>query len=156
MIPFLAAPTHEWSTMLTVLKQVQNISTVVTKDSRKTVITFDLQLYQKAPKLQLHAYTVPALDHHVFRLGELPTEMTALRALGTSIEDSAFDYRIYSNKRRPRLSFAFGKAPPSKKRRGPRGVYLSNSFNLKPPKNEVKNRTGNVFLSKKSCYRRGE
>ena len=40
MMPLLAAPAHEWSTMLTVLN-------------------FDLQLYEKAVKLQMH--TVPAL-----------------------------------------------------------------------------------------------
>ena len=56
MMPLLAAPGHEWSTMLTVLKQVQNITTVVMEDSHKTVITFDLQLYEKAIKLQLYAY----------------------------------------------------------------------------------------------------
>lgn len=89
MMPLLAAPAHEWSTMLTVLKQAQNITTVVMGENHKTVITFDLQLYEKAVKLQLH--TAPALDHLVFRLGELHTVMTALRALGTSIEDSGFD-----------------------------------------------------------------
>ena len=66
MMPSLAAPAHEWSTMLTVLKQAQNITTVVLGESHKTVITFDLQLYEKAVKLQLH--TAPALDHLVFRL----------------------------------------------------------------------------------------
>ena len=58
-------------------------------ESHKTVITFDLQLYEKAVKLQLH--TAPALDHLVFRLGELHTVMAALRAIGSSIEDSGFD-----------------------------------------------------------------
>ena len=89
MMPLLAAPAHEWSTMLTVLKQAQNITTVVLGESHKTVITFDLQLYEKAVKLQLH--TAPALDHLVFRLGELHTVMAALRAIGSSIEDSGFD-----------------------------------------------------------------
>ena len=74
--------------MRTVLKQAWNITTVVLGESHKTVITFDLQLYEKAVKLQLH--TAPALDHLVLRLGELHTVMTAIRALGTSIEDSGF------------------------------------------------------------------
>ena len=89
MMPLLAAPAHEWSTMLTVLKQAQNITTVVLGESHKTVITFDLQPYEKAVKLQLH--TAPVLDHLVLRLGELHTVIAALRALGTSIEDSGFD-----------------------------------------------------------------
>ena len=89
MMPLLAAPAHEWSTMLTVLKQAQNITTVVLGESQKAVVTFDLQLYEKAVKLQLH--TAPALDHLVFWLGELHTVMAALRAIGSSIEDSGFD-----------------------------------------------------------------
>ena len=75
--------------MLTVLKQAQNITTAVLGEGHKTVITFDLQLYEKAVKLQLHK--APALNHLVFRLGEMHTLMAALRALGTSIEDSGFD-----------------------------------------------------------------
>ena len=88
-MPLLAAPANEWSTMLTVLKQAQNITTVVLGESHKTVITFDLHLYEKAFKLQQH--TARVLDHLVLRLGELHTVMAALRALGTSIEDSGFD-----------------------------------------------------------------
>lgn len=42
-----------------------------------------------AVKLQLHK--VPDLDHMIFRLGEMHTVMTSLRAIGTSIEDSGFD-----------------------------------------------------------------
>lgn len=75
--------------MLTVLKQAQNITTVVLVESHKTVINSDLQLYEQAVKLQMH--TAPVLDHLVFRLGEIHTVMAALRALGSSIEDSGFD-----------------------------------------------------------------
>ena len=89
MMPLLAAPANEWSTMLTVLKQAQNITTVVLGESHKTVITFDLRLYEKAFKLQQH--TARVLDHLVLRLGELHTVIAALRALGTSIEDSGVD-----------------------------------------------------------------
>ena len=61
MMPLLVAPAHEWSTMLTVLKQAQNITTVALGKGHKTVIIFDLQLYEQAMKLQMH--TAPALDH---------------------------------------------------------------------------------------------
>ena len=64
MMPLLAAPAHEWSTMLTVLMQAQKITAVVMGENHKTVITFDLQLYKKAVKLQLHK--APDLDHLVF------------------------------------------------------------------------------------------
>ena len=67
MLPLIAAPAHEWNTLLTVLKQAQKITFVVIGEGHKTVLTFDLQLYEKAVKLQLH--TAPALDHLVFRLG---------------------------------------------------------------------------------------
>ena len=48
MMCLLAAPANEWSTMLTVLMQAQQITAVVMGENHKTVITFDLQLYEKA------------------------------------------------------------------------------------------------------------
>ena len=89
MLPLIAAPAHEWNTLLTVLKQAQKITSVVIGEGHKTVITFDLQLYEKAVKLQLH--TAPALDHLVFWIGEMHTVMASLRGLGASIEDSGLD-----------------------------------------------------------------
>ena len=64
MMPLLAAPAHEWSTMLTVLMQAQKITAVVMGENHKTVITFELQLCEKAVKLQMHK--APDLDHLVF------------------------------------------------------------------------------------------
>ena len=64
MMPLLAAPAHEWSTMLAVLMQAQKITAVVMGENHKIVITFDLQLYEKAVKLQMHK--APDLDHLVF------------------------------------------------------------------------------------------
>ena len=58
-------------------------------ENHKTVITFDLQLHNKAVKLQMHK--APELDHRVFRIGEMHTVMASLQALGASIEDSGFD-----------------------------------------------------------------
>ena len=89
MMPLLAARAHEWSTMLTILKQAQKITSIVMGEGRKTVITFDLQLYEKAVKLQMHS--APPLDHLVFRIGETHTVFTSLRALGSFIEESGFD-----------------------------------------------------------------
>ncbi|MES9905285.1 MAG: hypothetical protein ABW168_21745, partial [Sedimenticola sp.] len=89
MLPLLAAPAHEFSTLVTVLKQAQTITTVVMGEGHKTVITFDLQLYEKAVKLQMHM--APAFDHLVFRLGEMHTVLAALRAVGTVIEESGID-----------------------------------------------------------------
>ena len=64
MMPLLAAPAHEWSTMLAVLMQAQKITAVVMGENHKTVITFELQLCEKAVKLQMHK--APDLDHLVF------------------------------------------------------------------------------------------
>ena len=89
MLPLLAAPAHEWSTMLTVLMQAQKVTAAVLGENRKTIITFDLQLYEMAVKLQL--YEAPDLDHMIFWIGKMHTVMTSLRALGTSIESSGFD-----------------------------------------------------------------
>ena len=46
--PLLAVPAHEWQTLLTILKQAQNLSTKVVGPERKTVITLDLGLYKPA------------------------------------------------------------------------------------------------------------
>ena len=75
--------------MLTVLMLAQKITAVVMGENHKTVITFDLQLYEKAVKLQMHK--APDLDHLVFRIGEMHTIMASLRALGASIDGSGFD-----------------------------------------------------------------
>jgi hypothetical protein len=88
-LPLLPEVAHEWSTMLTVILQASKLKTLVTGEEHPTVITFDMALYEKAVQL------VDARDdlkRTVFpRLGELHTVMAALRALGTSIENSGID-----------------------------------------------------------------
>ena len=71
MMPLLAAPAQEWSTMLTVLMQAQKITAVVMGENHKIVIMFDL--------------------HLVFRIGEMHTILASLRALGASVDGSGFD-----------------------------------------------------------------
>ncbi|EDO31470.1 predicted protein [Nematostella vectensis] len=51
--PLIAAPAHEWSTLLTVLMQAQGITTNVMGPGQKTVISLDMGLYQPAKKLQM-------------------------------------------------------------------------------------------------------
>ena len=77
--------------MLTILKHAQKITAGIVGKQHKTVITFDLQLYEKAVKLQLHL--APALDYLVFCIGEMHTVLASLRALGASVEDSGLDNR---------------------------------------------------------------
>lgn len=48
--PLIAAPAHEWHTLLTILMQAQNIKTAVVGQNRRTVISLDMGLYQPAKK----------------------------------------------------------------------------------------------------------
>ena len=49
--PLIAAPAHEFSTLLTVLKQAQGISTVILGEESKTFKSLDMGLYKPAQKL---------------------------------------------------------------------------------------------------------
>lgn len=86
--PLVAAPAHEWSTLLTVLMQAQCISVKVVGPTRKTVISLDLGLYQPAKKLQMARRD---LKHLILRPGELHIVMAALRAIGAYIDNSGID-----------------------------------------------------------------
>ena len=88
-LPLLAAPAHEWQTMVTVLKQAQKINVEVMGPERKTVITFDMALYEKARRLEL--LHPEFKDQFVFRIEEFHTVICTLRALGASIENSGID-----------------------------------------------------------------
>ena len=72
--PLVAAPAHEWSTLLTVLMQAQDISVKVVGPTRKTVISLDLGLCQPAKKLQMARRD---LKHLILRPGELHIVMAA-------------------------------------------------------------------------------
>ena len=76
--PLIASPAHEWSTLLTVLKQAQSISTLVVGAVRKTVVTLDLGLYQPAKRLQMARND---MDHLILRPGTIISILLALLAL---------------------------------------------------------------------------
>ena len=86
--PLIAAPAHEWQTLLTILKQAQNINTTVVGENRRTVISLDMGLYQPAKKLQM---TRQDLGHIILRPGELHIVMAQLRTIGAFIENSGLD-----------------------------------------------------------------
>ena len=86
--PLIAAPAHEWQTLLTVLMQAQNITTKVVGPTRKTVISLDMGLYQPAMKLQMARQD---LKHIIFRPGELHIVMAQLRTIGAFMENSGLD-----------------------------------------------------------------
>lgn len=86
--PLIAAPAHEWKTLLTVLMQAQGINSKVVGSDRKTVITLDMGLYKPAKQLQMSRND---LDHIVLRPGELHVVMAQLRCIGAYIENSGLD-----------------------------------------------------------------
>ena len=88
MMPLINAPAHEWNTLMTILKQAYHITQSV-NNNQKTIITFDMQLYEKVIKMQM--LKKPDLDNFIFRVGELHVVINALRALGTSIENSGLE-----------------------------------------------------------------
>ena len=49
--PLVAHPVQEWNTLLMILMQAQNVSTIVVGPERKTVIFLDMGLYLPAKKL---------------------------------------------------------------------------------------------------------
>lgn len=80
---------HEWSTLLTVIMQANQLRKLAVGEDHPTVITFDMALYEKVVKLldarpDLKQMVVP-------RLGELHVVMATLRALGASMENSGID-----------------------------------------------------------------
>lgn len=76
--PLIASPVHEWSTLLTVLKQAQNINTLVVGADRKTMVTLDLGLYQPAKRLQMARDN---MDHLILRPGAITNILLDLLAL---------------------------------------------------------------------------
>ena len=75
--------------MLTVILQASQLKSLVIDEEHPTVITFDMTLYDKAVQL---LDSMDDLKRTVIsRLDELHTVMAALRALGTSIENSGID-----------------------------------------------------------------
>ncbi|CAH3151769.1 unnamed protein product, partial [Porites lobata] len=86
--PLVAHPPHEWNTLLTVLMQAQNISTIVVGSERKTVISLDMGLYLPSKKLQMARND---LNHLILRPGELHIVMAMLRTIGAYIDSSGID-----------------------------------------------------------------
>ena len=93
VLPLLQAPASEWSTLLTVLKQAQNINTSVIGPNRKTVITLDMQLYEKAKQLEMARED--CRGKWILRVGELHTVMAALRTAGSFIDDAWVEADLY-------------------------------------------------------------
>ena len=86
--PLIAAPAHQWNTILTVLMQAQAINVKVVGQQRKTVISLDMGLYMPAKKLQMARHD---LNNMIIRPGELHIVMAQLKTIGAYIENSGID-----------------------------------------------------------------
>jgi hypothetical protein len=87
--PLIPFPAHEWDTLLTVLKQAQGINAATVGPNHKTVITLDMQLYEKAKQLEMARDDCKG--KWILRIGEMHTVMTAVRTIGTFVEDSGIE-----------------------------------------------------------------
>ena len=64
----IAAPAHQWNTILTIVMQAQAINVKVVGQQRKTVISLDMDLYMPAKKLQMARHD---LNNKILRPEEL-------------------------------------------------------------------------------------
>ena len=85
----MAAPAHEYQTLLTVIKQAEEINTVVVGPNRKVVITLDMALYERAKKLEM--LLEDCKEKWVLHIGEFHTVLCALRVIGSTVEGSGID-----------------------------------------------------------------
>ena len=86
--PLIAAPAHQWNTILTVLMQAQTINVKVVGQQRKTVITLDMGLYMQTKKLQMARHD---LNNMILRQEELHIVMAQLKTIGAYIENTGID-----------------------------------------------------------------
>ncbi len=87
MAPLLLRSPTDMSTLYTSLKLTQNVSAYVCGPDRKTIITLDMDLYERAMKLKSHF----SEQNWLLRPGELHYCFALLHALGKNIEGSGFD-----------------------------------------------------------------
>ena len=85
--PLLRRPPTDYSSLYTALKLAQGISTLVVGPQRRTVITLDLDLYERGIKLQ----QAVGNSNWLLRAGELHACFASLHALGKYVEGSGLD-----------------------------------------------------------------
>ena len=85
--PLFRYPPTNLETHYKALCLVQDISAVVTGSNRKTIITLNMKLYEKAVKLQ----QANGIHNWFSRIGELHTCFASLHALGKFIAGSGLD-----------------------------------------------------------------
>lgn len=88
--PLTAAPAHEWATLLTIIKQAQDINATVMATTRKKKknVSLDMGMYKPAKQLQIARKD---LDNMILRPGELHMHMAQIRSIGAYVESSGID-----------------------------------------------------------------
>ena len=89
-MPLYPGSPSDWSNLYTALKMVQGIN-VSTIENHKTIVTLDLQLYNKCMQLREKE---EISQNFIFRLGELHTVFAALKVLGKYLKGSGLDQII--------------------------------------------------------------
>ena len=87
IVPLFKHSPTDYATLYTVLMLTQNISAVIVGHERRTVITLDLNLYERAMKILQSTGN----SNWVLRAGELLIYMAALHDLAKYIEGSVLD-----------------------------------------------------------------
>ena len=82
----MGGPT-EWDNLYTAIKEADKLRQEICPDS-KTIISFYLQLYAKAIRLQVRS---DVRDNFVFQMGELHVIFFVLKVLGKMIDGSGLD-----------------------------------------------------------------
>ena len=87
MLPIINGSPTDWNNLYAAIKEAEKVRKRIYKDG-KTIISFDLQLYIKAIRLQERA----DIDKFfVFRMGELHVVFCVLKCLGKLIDGSGLD-----------------------------------------------------------------
>ena len=85
--PLIRRPPTDYAALYTVLCLAQGISAFVVGPNHKTVITLDLDLYERALKLQ----SSTGNSNWILRVGELHACFASLHAIAKYVEDSGLD-----------------------------------------------------------------
>ena len=88
-IPLIPGPASSYSAIYTALKKAQGISTWTCPSSSRTIVSLDLDLYEKAYQLVNSDDTMK--NHHILCLGELHIVFAHIRAIGSFINSSGIE-----------------------------------------------------------------
>ena len=91
MLPIINGSPTEWQNLYTAIKKGEKLRQCVWSDGKR-VISFDLQLYMKAIRLQQKP---DIRDNFVFRIGELYLVFCALKVLVKLIYGSGLDQEFF-------------------------------------------------------------